>query len=94
MVARKKNQTGFTLVEVLVIVLVFAVIGALGFTFYGRMNQTAKESGESRIASDVQGAPEIKDTSDLDDAASILDQTDPASSDSDLSQLDSASSGF
>lgn len=95
MITRNDNRSGFTLIEVLVVVLVIAVIGALGFTFYGRMNQVAKEpSDQSRIASDVKGAPEIKESSDLDEAASILDQTDPGRGTDDLDQLESALSSF
>jgi type II secretory pathway pseudopilin PulG len=95
MITRTDNRSGFTLVEVLVLVIVVAIVGVLGFTFYGRMNkQVASHTSQSSVESDVQGAPEVTKTSDLDEAEAILNQTDPAASDSDASQLDSMSSEF
>lgn len=95
MAQHTNNRSGFTLIEVVILLAVVAVIGALGYTFYSRMNdQTAVKTPQSKVATDVPAAPEIKQADDLDKAESILDQTDPGASSSDLNQLDSASSGF
>jgi len=94
----RHDQSGFSIVEILLVVAVLAIIGFLGYTFYNnQVNKTAssdqQESSQAVMVSDVNTAPAINSTSDLDAATKTLDQTDPSSS-SDVSQLDSELANF
>ena len=92
---RTRNQSGFGGVEMLLVVIVVALIGALGLVFYNRNNALiANNGGQSPVASDVQSAPEIQSASDLEKAEAVLDQTDPSASEVDASQLDALSAEF
>lgn len=93
MTARPRNHSGFTLIEVLLVAAVLAIVGALGYVFFNRMNSPVAVNTNS-MATDVQGAPDIKQAGDLDKAADVLSETDPATSDSDLNDLESMASGF
>ncbi|HTH72223.1 MAG TPA: prepilin-type N-terminal cleavage/methylation domain-containing protein [Candidatus Pristimantibacillus sp.] len=90
------NQSGFSVVEVLVVALVLGLLVFGGYTAYNKMqdnkaiNNTADQSA---AASDVKAAPAINSTKDLDTAVSTLDQTDVSSA-SDSATLDTQLSGF
>lgn len=89
---RRTNQNGFSIVEVLLVLVVVAVLGFVGYKVYSRQHDSSattasSQSTGSATANDVASAPDVKSTSDLDKAATTLDQTDPAASNSDSSQL-------
>ncbi|MES2971285.1 MAG: hypothetical protein V4702_03130 [Patescibacteria group bacterium] len=98
----RTNQSGFSAVELIIILAVVAGLGFVGYTVYDRQpdkkttdNTSQQPKNESATATDVGSAPEIKSTSDLDKASATLDQTDPDGSNStDASQLDSEVSTF
>jgi prepilin-type N-terminal cleavage/methylation domain-containing protein len=90
------NQSGFSIVEVVIVLAVLGFVGLLGYTAYNRVNdsKTANNS-QSATASDVKSAPAINSTSDLDSAQATLEQTDPsAGNGTDTSQLDNELSAF
>lgn len=93
----QKNQAGFSVIELLIVVVVVAVLSFVGYSVYSRQhNQVADTAtNQSPTASDVTAAPTIKSTSDLDKALNTLNQNDPSSSSaSDSSQLDSQTNTF
>jgi len=45
-----KSASGFTLVEILVVVVVVAILAAVGFTVYGEQMEAAKKTGELHSA--------------------------------------------
>jgi prepilin-type N-terminal cleavage/methylation domain-containing protein len=87
------KQNGFSIVETLIVLLVIAVLGFVGYKVYSRQHDNkatttaSSQPASSATANDVAKAPDIKTTGDLDKAAATLDQTDPAASNSDSSQL-------
>jgi Tfp pilus assembly protein PilE len=98
------NQSGFSVVELAIILVVVGVLAFVGYNIYSRQNSnktadsstTSKTAGpEPAKANDVTSAPNIKSTSDLDKASAALDQTDPGgSNNSDANQLDTQLANF
>lgn len=99
---RQINQSGFSAVELIIILVVVSALGFAGYAFYNRQqdqkttdNSVQQTVEEPATASDVAPTPEIKSINDLDNATAVLDQTDPSNSNSsDTSQLDSELSAF
>lgn len=89
------SKSGFTAVEVVLVVIVLAIIGLLGYTFYNTMTgeqKVTESSNQDAAADDVAEAPAISSADDLDAALQTLDDTDiEGSSDRDASQLDESS---
>ena len=95
MITRLPRQSGFAVFEFLIIFVVVAVIGALGYTFYGRMNEkTAVNLNQSPTASDAQEAPQISRASDLDKAEEVINNTNPEISDSDFEDIEKMMAEF
>jgi len=96
----RNNQSGFSIVEIVIALAVVVLIGFLGYTAFNRMqeNQAANSSQadqQSPVANDVKTAPSINSTSDLNEAERTLDQTDPSgSNNTDANQLDNELSAF
>ena len=95
-----QSQTGFSAVELIIVVTVAGVLGIAGFTVYNKQQDEKKAAGTSqagnqqaRSTDDEPEAPEINSTGDLDKASAALDKTD-TDSDSDSSQLDSELNTF
>lgn len=98
---RHTNRSGFSILEVAIIVVVIAIIGLLAYTFYNRrasdaaLNGNNRTNSQSAVATDVETAPAINDTASLDAAETVLDQTNPGgSNNADASQLDAELSTF
>lgn len=95
------QQNGFSVVELVIVIAVLAVVGAVGYTVKNRqtavttpVSSTSAVTGSAK-ATNVGTAPTIQTTSDLDTAAATLDQNDPGSTyNSDLGQLDTETSDF
>jgi hypothetical protein len=92
-----KTQSGFAHVAILVLVLVFAVIGVIGYRLYA--NQSAAETSQTFTAPTTAkvptAAPQIKSASDLDTASNVLDAGDTtAISNNDSAALDSQMSAL
>lgn len=97
---RNKNSSGFSAVEIVLVVAVVALLGFIGWRFYtiqrdnaadGTSQSSTAPAQNSTKSNAVPAAPEIKSTQDLDTAEKTLDGT---NTDSDSSQLDSETSGF
>ena len=97
----RKEQSGFSIVELVIILAVIGILGFVGYNVYNKDqdNQTASNSSSEQIAeqsptaTDVQSAPDVNSTSDLDNAEAMLDTTDPSSS-SDSAELDTLTTAF
>lgn len=92
----RKNQSGFSAVELVIILVVAGALAFVGFTVYSRQqnNKPADSStSQSAVANDVPSAPEVKSTGDLDKASATLDSVNLDDS-SDSSQLDSELNTF
>ena len=97
----RHSQTGFSIVELLVVVAVLALIGFVGYRVYSALNgnnttaDTTQVANQSSTANDVTSAPAVNSTSNLDDAQKALDQTDPGgSNNADAGQLNSELAAF
>lgn len=92
---RSGHAAGFGQLAVVVIVLVFAAIGAIGYRLYASPSDVTTDSlqsatkQDSKTLLDIPNAPRIESKADLDRAVQLLDQTDPfAASQPDQNQLD------
>lgn len=94
----RTNQSGFSPVELVIVIAIVAVLGFVGYSVYDRQSsKTADVTGtsQSATASDVAPAPAVSSTSSLDEAAATLDQTDPSgTNNTDASQLDAQLTNF
>ncbi|MBI4033404.1 hypothetical protein HY379_00200 [Candidatus Saccharibacteria bacterium] len=97
---KRRDSLGFTAVEAILIVVIAALIGLVGYKVYDTKNSTDKIASDTEAV--VQQTPAsnsvpgtINSAGDLDQAQKALDELDAASSDDeDLSQLDSQLSAF
>ncbi len=93
----RKNQAGFSAVELLIVVVIVGLLGFVGYMVYGKQQDknnavdTSQNSSRQESANDVPEAPEIKSTSDLDKASATLDNVD---TNNDSSELDKEVSNF
>lgn len=95
------QQRGFSAVELIFVVIVIALIGFLGYTFYENLpnddggKATSDTTSQQPTVSDVETAPAISSPDDLDDALETLDETDVLDTNSaDMEQLDSQALDF
>jgi prepilin-type N-terminal cleavage/methylation domain-containing protein len=90
---RNMRKSGFSAVEVIIVLVIVGIIGALSVVGYNRWKQTqTKSTSTDTSQQSAAGAPEIKKTSDLDKATTTLDQADL--DDTGASDLDTQSSSF
>ncbi len=92
----RSKQQGFSAVEAVIIVLVIAAIGVVGYTVYNRKHNAKAEpsASQQRVNGTTPVAPAIEDTSDLDSATKTLDDTNIDATASDSRQLDSEINRF
>jgi len=86
-----KNNSGFSAVEVLVVVLVLGLIGFVGYVYVSRQSDNA--SIPAKVATDVPDAPKVETKEDLIKVESTLDGIDLDDT-SDKSSLDAALASF
>jgi prepilin-type N-terminal cleavage/methylation domain-containing protein len=90
---RNMRKSGFSAVEVIVVLVIVGIIVALGVVGYNRWKQTqTKSSSTNTSQQSTADAPEIKKTSDLDKATTVLDQSNL--DDASASDLETQSSTF
>lgn len=82
-----KRQKGFSVIEGLLIVVVLAIIGAVGYLAYSNLWASKGSDTNSSVA-----AVKVESQKDLDKVDSALDQL--TVDDSELGQLDSALNNF
>lgn len=87
------RKSGFSAVELIIVVVIVGIIAALGIVGYNRWNETktAKNNADTS-QQQTASAPEIKKTSDLNKATTTLDGVDFG--DADATDLDTQSSAF
>lgn len=98
----KSKQSGFSHVELVLVIVVITVIGFVGYSIYSRQQSNdgsssseTINSNQSATANNVSPAPLIKTSSDLTKAYRILDQNDPGNTNtSDNNQLSNQLSSF
>lgn len=91
----RTNQSGFSVIELAIAIVIVAIIGFAGYSVYHRQHNQSAVASQPATASDVPAAPAVSSTSDLDKAAAALDQTDPGgSNNTDAAQLDSQIANF
>ena len=96
----RKGSLGFTAVEGILIVVILALIGFVGYKVYSTRSSTDKITSETTTGSQQSAGPSlvpgvINSVSDLDKAQQALDNSDTSSQDnSDTAQLDSQLSNF
>ncbi len=100
----RNNHSGFSVVELAIVVAVVAALGFIGYSVYSRQNTSTTASTatapavaatQSPIATNVSSAPQINSTADLDAALNELNQNDPSTANSsDSSLLTSQSATF
>jgi len=97
----RNKQSGFTPIEVILVVAVVAIVGLLGCIYYNNQVKKTASNSNSQISSqpaalsDVKSAPTINSVTDLDTAQVTLDQTDPGgTSSADTSRLDAELANF
>jgi cytoskeletal protein RodZ len=92
----RKQQSGFAIAELVLIVVILVAIGFVGWWVYQKRNDTTTPSttttandAQSPVAKNVSTAPTVNSTSDLDKELNTLNQNDPsATNNADSSQLD------
>ena len=90
-----RKHAGFTVVELVVVVVVVGLLAFVGFSVRNRLSSSDNAAliNQSATAQDVPKATAVSTTSDLDKQLTVLDQTDTSSSD-DLMELDSQLEAF
>ncbi|MGB3023831.1 MAG: hypothetical protein WBB39_03435 [Candidatus Saccharimonadales bacterium] len=86
-----KSSDGFTLVEAVLIVVIVALLGLVGYNLY-TMQSAKDEVANQPNAQTSLSAPAIAQPSDLDKASSVLDATPDVMSDAELNQLENDAS--
>jgi Tfp pilus assembly protein PilE len=86
-----KSLRGFTIVEALIIVVVVALLTALGFVAYNQFIKPKADTSQTTAAPTT--VTTVESTSDLDKASSDLDAIDLTDA-SDTTTIDSQTSGF
>lgn len=99
-----KKQTGFALVELLVVVVLIGAIAGVGYFVWhehNRKSPVATTSTSSNTAATYQSpstsvptAPQINNASDLNSAMQALNQTDITAGNTDSSQLGTEAAAF
>lgn len=87
----KVENKGFSVIELVIILVVVGLVGYMGYIFVSRQNSNA--NNQSAVATDVQGAPQIKSTTDLTNAEKLLDSAD-LDQKTDNAELDSVLADF
>jgi prepilin-type N-terminal cleavage/methylation domain-containing protein len=94
----RKQQAGFSIVELVLVIVVVAALGLVGYVVNkNRSTYTAAPASSTPAAASasVSSAPQVTTTSDLYKASATLYQNDPGTANSsDSSQLDSQTSAF
>lgn len=86
-----KRQSGFAVLEVLLLVV---VVGILGFTAVNYYNRTAGVGAQEAATATVPAAPQVSSTVDLTTAENTVDNMDVDASSTDEAQLDSELNNF
>ncbi len=95
--AHIRNESGFSPVETLLLVIIIAIIGVAGYKVYSTKSSADKlnqQSSSEQVANPGDTTPPINSASDLNKAEQALDQVDPDENSADSAQIDSQLSAF
>lgn len=81
---KANNNSGFSVVELLLIVAIIAVLGFVGWRVWDAQNKPVANQTNQSQSSD---APLINKASDLDEASKAVDNVDLSDSDQDLTNM-------
>jgi len=88
------SQSGFSIIELVIIVAVVGLGGFLGYTYFAKQKAQVADTASSQArTADVSAAPAVNTTADLTTAEKALDATTVGST-SDSSQLDAELANF
>ncbi len=97
----KKQQSGFTIVEVVLVIVIVAAIAGVGYYVWHGQKATPTTTAATTSAPTYQSpptsvppAPPVNSASDLNNAMSALNQAGVSSNNTDNNQLSSQASGF
>lgn len=72
----KNNQKGFGAVEVLLVIVLLAIIGFLGWRFYTNQDKDSNTQEPTSQTTETDQVPEVNSSSDLDEAEDYLKSSD------------------
>lgn len=82
---KTKNSQGFSVVEILLVVVIVAVLGFVGWRVWDtQFNKPATDTAQTNTVE----APAVEKASDLDEAAKAVDDINLDSSDAELTELE------
>lgn len=84
-----KKQSGFAVLEIVLVLVVVAVLGFTAFTYFNN-----RQAGNEAATANVAAAPQITSTADLTTAETALDQLDIDANTLDSAQLDAELNSF
>lgn len=70
-----KKSSGFSVVEILIVIAVVVLLGFIGYRVWSASNQPAAETTPTTSQTQKDEAPQINEASDLNKADSALDST-------------------
>jgi hypothetical protein len=92
-------QNGFSALILAVVIVVIALVGALGYVAYDKFIATDKVTEQSAVADDMDSVTttepaKVVDSADLDEAISTLDQITDSETSADVNLIDEQVSEF
>lgn len=92
----KISQKGFSIIEVLVVIIVVSALVGIGYVAYGRIsdNKAPNNISNSTVSPEQAEIADINTVDDLDKTNDVLNELDTESSTEDLDQLDEALNTF
>jgi Tfp pilus assembly protein PilE len=89
-----KKQSGFAVIELLLIVVALAVIGFTAVTYYNHTQMASNSANQPSPTASVPIAPQIHSTDNLSAADTMISQMDVNANSTDSAQLDTELSNF
>lgn len=86
------HQRGFTVFEIVIVVVAVVILGTIGYLFYANVNSRDTETASVTPSPSTEVVTKIENTSDLDTTSTALDKL--AIEDDDSAQLDSITDDF
>lgn len=72
----RNNRLGLTRLKILLLVVVIAVVGLVGWKFYEKQQQPANNPGTTQVEAEQSEPPEVNSANDLKEAEDFVKDTD------------------